>query len=157
MFVFLLYVAWKRGFPGKFARFVLFCLIKKRSFSFNLLCVLDLKRIGAEWRAIGCLTPSGERCLWKWLGLFLGAGLSSLTIWGKKKTGFGLCGRHTVGKSCGVLFYVVWPDNGVQGSWPLPARWWYPVEHGQACCSLQSSRLGRFSLWSILSALEVVL
>ena len=30
----------KRGFPRKFARFVLFRLIKKRSF--NLLCVLDL-------------------------------------------------------------------------------------------------------------------
>ena len=38
--VVLLYVAWKRGFPRKFARFVLFCLIKKQSF--NLLCVLDL-------------------------------------------------------------------------------------------------------------------
>ena len=38
--VFLLYVAWKRRFPRKFARFVLFRPIKKRSF--NLLCVLDL-------------------------------------------------------------------------------------------------------------------
>ena len=28
--VVLLYVAWKRGFPGKFARFVLFRLIKKK-------------------------------------------------------------------------------------------------------------------------------
>ena len=35
----LLYVAWKRGFPQKFARFVLFHLIEKRSF--NLLCVFD--------------------------------------------------------------------------------------------------------------------
>ena len=40
MHVVLLYVVWKRGFPLKFASFVLFCLIKKRSF--NLLCVLDL-------------------------------------------------------------------------------------------------------------------
>ena len=38
-----LYVAWKRGFPQKFARFVLFCPIKKRSF--NLLCVLGVN----EW------------------------------------------------------------------------------------------------------------
>ena len=38
--VFMLYVAWKRGLPRKFARFVLFRLIKKRPF--NLLCVLDL-------------------------------------------------------------------------------------------------------------------
>ena len=38
--VVLLYVAWKRGLPRKFARFVLFRLINKRSF--NLLCVLDL-------------------------------------------------------------------------------------------------------------------
>ena len=38
--VVLLYVAWKRGFPRKFARFALFRQIKKRSF--NLLCVLDL-------------------------------------------------------------------------------------------------------------------
>ena len=37
---FLLYVAWKRGLPWKCARFVLFRLIKKRSF--NLLCDLDL-------------------------------------------------------------------------------------------------------------------
>ena len=36
--VFMLYVAWK-GLPRKFARFVLFRPIKKRSF--NLLCVLD--------------------------------------------------------------------------------------------------------------------
>ena len=36
----MLYVAWKRGLPQKFAHFVLFRLIKKRSF--NLLCVLDL-------------------------------------------------------------------------------------------------------------------
>ena len=35
----MLYIAWKRGFPRKFG-FVLFRLIKKRSF--NLLCVLDL-------------------------------------------------------------------------------------------------------------------
>ena len=34
--VVLLYVAWKRGFPRKFARFVPFRLIKKRSF--NLVC-----------------------------------------------------------------------------------------------------------------------
>ena len=34
----MLYVAWKRGLPRKFARFFLFRLIKKRSF--NLLCVL---------------------------------------------------------------------------------------------------------------------
>ena len=33
-------VAWQRGLPRKFACFVLFCLIKKRSF--NLLCVLDI-------------------------------------------------------------------------------------------------------------------
>ena len=38
--VVLLYEAWKSGFPRKFARFVPFRLIKKRSF--NLLCVLDL-------------------------------------------------------------------------------------------------------------------
>ena len=37
---FLLYIAWKRGIARKFAHFVLFRLIKKRSF--NLLCVLDL-------------------------------------------------------------------------------------------------------------------
>ena len=36
----LLYEAWKRGLPRKFARFVPFCLIKK--YSFNLLCVLNL-------------------------------------------------------------------------------------------------------------------
>ena len=35
-----MFVAWKRGFPQKFARFVLFHLIKKCSF--NLLYVLDL-------------------------------------------------------------------------------------------------------------------
>ena len=35
-----MYVAWKRGLPRKFARFVLFRLIKKRSF--QLECVLDL-------------------------------------------------------------------------------------------------------------------
>ena len=39
---FWLYVAWERGLPRKFARFVLFRLIKKRSF--NLLCVLDLNK-----------------------------------------------------------------------------------------------------------------
>ena len=38
--VFMLYVAWERGFPRKFTRFVLFRPIKKRSF--NLLCVLGL-------------------------------------------------------------------------------------------------------------------
>ena len=38
--VFMLYEAWKRGLPQKFAHFVLFRPIKKRSF--NLLCVLDL-------------------------------------------------------------------------------------------------------------------
>ena len=38
--VFLLYVTWKGGPPRKFARFVLFRPIKKRSF--KLLCVLDL-------------------------------------------------------------------------------------------------------------------
>ena len=39
---FQLYCTWleKRGLPRKFARFVLFRLIEKRSF--NLLCVLDL-------------------------------------------------------------------------------------------------------------------
>ena len=36
----MLYVAWKRGLPRKFARFVLFSPVKKRSF--NLLCVLNL-------------------------------------------------------------------------------------------------------------------
>ena len=47
--VVLLYVAWKRGFPRKFALFVLFCLIEKRSF--NLLCVLDLTKYPArKWR-----------------------------------------------------------------------------------------------------------
>ena len=40
LFSVVLYVAWKRGLPRKFARFVLFRLIKKSSF--NLLCVLDL-------------------------------------------------------------------------------------------------------------------
>ena len=35
----MLYIAWKRGLPRKFARFVLFRPIKKRSF--NLLHVLD--------------------------------------------------------------------------------------------------------------------
>ena len=43
----MLYVAWKRGFPRKFARIVLFRPIKKRSF--NLLCVLDL------WSSRSCL------------------------------------------------------------------------------------------------------
>ena len=38
--LFMLYVAWKRGLPQKFARFVLFYPINKRSF--NFLCVLDL-------------------------------------------------------------------------------------------------------------------
>ena len=38
--VFMLYVAWKRGLPWKFACFVLFRPIKKRSF--HLMCVLDL-------------------------------------------------------------------------------------------------------------------
>ena len=38
--VFTLYVAWKRGLPQKYAHFVLFRLIKKRSF--NLLCISDL-------------------------------------------------------------------------------------------------------------------
>ena len=38
--IFMLYVAWKRGLPRKFARFVLLRLINKRSF--NLLCVSDL-------------------------------------------------------------------------------------------------------------------
>ena len=36
----MLYIAWKRGLPRKFAHFVQFCLIKECSF--NLLCVLDL-------------------------------------------------------------------------------------------------------------------
>ena len=36
------YVAWKRGLPRKFARLVLFRLIKKRSF--NLLCILNILR-----------------------------------------------------------------------------------------------------------------
>ena len=40
----MLYVAWKRGLPWKFARFVLFGPIKKHSF--NLLCVLDLLQKG---------------------------------------------------------------------------------------------------------------
>ena len=40
LFSVVFYVAWKRGLPRKFARFVLLRLIKKRSF--NLLCVLDL-------------------------------------------------------------------------------------------------------------------
>ena len=39
-FVLFLYITRKRGLPRKCARFVLFRLIKKRSF--NLLCVLDL-------------------------------------------------------------------------------------------------------------------
>ena len=49
LFVFLLlYLAWKRGLPRKFARFVLFRLLKKRSFS--LLCVLDLLwLVGLVW------------------------------------------------------------------------------------------------------------
>ena len=38
----MLYVAWKRELPRKFARFVLFRPIKKRYF--NLLCVLDLSK-----------------------------------------------------------------------------------------------------------------
>ena len=37
----MLYVAWKRGLPLKFAQFVLFRPIKKCSCCFNLLCVLD--------------------------------------------------------------------------------------------------------------------
>ena len=37
---FCLYVAWKTGFPRKFARFVPFRPIKKQAF--NLLCILDL-------------------------------------------------------------------------------------------------------------------
>ena len=40
VFFFMLYVAWKRGLPRKFARFFLFRPIKKRSF--NLVCDLDL-------------------------------------------------------------------------------------------------------------------
>ena len=44
--VFLLYVASKRGLPRKFARFVLFCPIKKRCF--NSWCVLDLFCPGPE-------------------------------------------------------------------------------------------------------------
>ena len=39
-YVFMLYVAWKRGLPRKLARFVLFRPVKKRSC--NFLCVLDL-------------------------------------------------------------------------------------------------------------------
>ena len=42
--VVLLYVAWKRGLPPKFACFVLLRPITKRSF--NLLCVLDLAKHG---------------------------------------------------------------------------------------------------------------
>ena len=42
--VVLLYITWKRGLPWKFAHFVLFHLIKKRSF--NLLCVFSQTRIG---------------------------------------------------------------------------------------------------------------
>ena len=44
----MLYAAWKRGLPRKFARSVLFRLIKKRSF--NLLCVLDL--FSERWQSI---------------------------------------------------------------------------------------------------------
>ena len=47
IYVFLLYVAWKRGLPRKFARFVLFRPIKRRSF--NLLCALDL--FSERWRS----------------------------------------------------------------------------------------------------------
>ena len=49
-FFFMLYVAWKRGPPLKFARFVLFRPIIKRSF--NLLCVLDLFSEG--WQSTLC-------------------------------------------------------------------------------------------------------
>ena len=44
LFFFCFYVAWKRGFSWKFARFVLFHPIKKCSF--NLLCVCDFF---SEW------------------------------------------------------------------------------------------------------------
>ena len=45
---FMLYVDWKRGLPRKFAHFVLFRPIKKRSF--NLLCVLNQrKEAGTKW------------------------------------------------------------------------------------------------------------
>ena len=46
--VVLLYVALKRGFPRKCARFVLFRLIKRRSF--NLLCVLDI--FSERWQSV---------------------------------------------------------------------------------------------------------
>ena len=39
-YVWLWYIAWKRGPPQKFAHFVLFCPIKKHSF--NRLCILDV-------------------------------------------------------------------------------------------------------------------
>ena len=46
--IFMLYVAWKRGLPRKFARFILIRPIKRRSF--NLLCVLHLflKNAGSQ-------------------------------------------------------------------------------------------------------------
>ena len=52
-----LHVAWKRGLPRKFARFVLFLPIKKRSF--NLLLVLDLESISFA------VTLNGCSALWK--------------------------------------------------------------------------------------------
>ena len=58
----MLYIAWKRGLPQKFACFVLFHPIKKRSF--NLLCVLDLGfpkfSISAEGRVSILLSPASS-------------------------------------------------------------------------------------------------
>ena len=52
-----------RGFPWKFAHFVLFHLIKKHSFSFNLLCVLDL--FSQRWESTLFQAFSGRFTLFK--------------------------------------------------------------------------------------------
>ena len=56
--VFMLYVAWKRGFPQNFSCFVLFRSIKKHSF--NLLCVLDF--FSERWQST--LFPIDFKCYW---------------------------------------------------------------------------------------------
>ena len=72
---------------------------------------------GREWRAIGCLTlfrmkmslagarmVSGDKAWLSQSFIVLGGG------------GDCSCGTCTVGRSCCVLFWILWPDDGVQHS-----------------------------------------
>ena len=107
--IFMLYIAWKRGLPQKFASFVLFHPIKKRSF--NLLCVLELsseRRWSTLFHFFFSLSLLGQRCNVCWVVTCL----------------------YTFGRTSGV-FYVpaqyqpVTFQSRVWGSsnWTIPNLW----------------------------------